>query len=322
MTKVAVVAHSGKTFGGGLSELHGALAAEGVDPLWYEVSKSGKARKAVRKALDAGADLIFAWGGDGLVRNCIDAAAGSDAAIAILPAGTANLLARNLGVPQDIPECVAIGLHGERRRLDVGKVNGERFAVMAGAGLDALMIRDADHGLKARIGRLAYVWTGAKALGAAQFPARIEVDGKPWFEGDVACVLLGNVGSAFGGVTLFKEAKPDDGRLEVGVVTADGVLDWSRIAARTLTGHAGRSPFVEFTSGRKVKVKLGRAVAYELDGGARPATTELRVKVKPGAIQVCVPKAAIEDEAAKAMPPRRSRPLRLARRLAKAPAKA
>ncbi|MEA3137037.1 MAG: hypothetical protein QOJ26_1184 [Thermoplasmata archaeon] len=295
MTKVAVVAHSGKTLGGGLSELHGALVAAGVpDPLWYEVDKSRKAGKRVKKALKHGAELIFVWGGDGMVQHCIDAAAGSKAAIAILPAGTANLLANNLGIPKDIAECVFTGLHGTRRKLDVGRINGERFAVMAGVGFDALMIRDASKGLKARVGRLAYVWTGAKELGAAQFGAKVKVDGKDWFKGDVACVLLGNVGSAFGGVTLFKEARPDDGRLEVGVVTADGALEWSRTLARTLSHHAGRSPFVEFASGKKVTIKLDRRVAYELDGGARPATDELRIKVEPGAIHVCVPGATAQ----------------------------
>ena len=74
---------------------------EGVDdPLWFEVPKSRKAPKRVRAALDAGADLVIVWGGDGMVQRCIDALAGSDAAIAIIPAGTANLFASNLGIPR------------------------------------------------------------------------------------------------------------------------------------------------------------------------------------------------------------------------------
>ena len=85
--------------------------------------------------------------------------------LAIVPAGTANLFASNLGIPQDIEEAVAIGLRGDRREIDVGRFNGERFAVMAGAGFDAAMIRDAgDGGLKDRFGRAAYVWTGSENL--------------------------------------------------------------------------------------------------------------------------------------------------------------
>ena len=125
MTGVAVVAHSGKTLGGGLGELRKVLAHAGVtDPLWFEVPKSAKAPKRARQAVDDGADLVFVWGGDGMVQQCIDALASKPATIAIIPAGTANLLATNLGIPKDIEQAVEIGLHGGRRRIDLGVVNG------------------------------------------------------------------------------------------------------------------------------------------------------------------------------------------------------
>ena len=98
MADVAVVAHAGKTLGGGLPELREILAREGVtDPLWYEVKKSRRAPKYARRAAAHGADVLFVWGGDGSVQRCIDAVAGTDTAVAILPAGTANLPATNLG---------------------------------------------------------------------------------------------------------------------------------------------------------------------------------------------------------------------------------
>ena len=94
MADVAVVAHAGKSFGGGLPELREILAREGVtDPLWYEVKKSRRAPKYARRAAAKGADVLFVWGGDGSVQRCIDAVAGTGTAVAILPAGTANLLA-------------------------------------------------------------------------------------------------------------------------------------------------------------------------------------------------------------------------------------
>src|SRR6476661_8791995 len=165
MTTVAVVAHRKKTFGGGLEQLRRALADRGVDaPIWYEIDKSRKATKRAARAVADGAEVVFAWGGDGTVQRCVDVLAGTEATLAILPAGTANLLAHNLGVPIDLAEAVEVGLHGAERSIDVGVVNGEHFAVMAGTGFDALMIRDADRGLKDRVGRLAYVWTGARHL--------------------------------------------------------------------------------------------------------------------------------------------------------------
>ena len=162
--KVAVIAHAGKTFGGGLPELRRVLDAEGVrDPLWCEVPKSKKAPPEVERAVAEGAELIFAWGGDGMVQRCVDVLAGTDASLAIIPAGTSNLFATNLGIKKDIEEAVHVGLRGDRRKLDVGRFNGERFAVMAGAGFDAAMIKDAS-GLKDRLGRAAYVFSGTRNL--------------------------------------------------------------------------------------------------------------------------------------------------------------
>ena len=132
------------------------------------MQKSKQAPERIDQALTAGADLVFVWGGDGTVQRCIDRMAGSDATLAILPAGTANLLATNLGIPIDLDAAVDVGLHGHRRRLDTGTVNGEHFAVMAGCGLDARMIGDADRRLKERFGRAAYVWTGARNLRAGR----------------------------------------------------------------------------------------------------------------------------------------------------------
>ena len=288
---VAVVAHAGKSLGGGLPELRRVLEAEGIaDPFWVEVPKSKKAPAQVQRALDDGAELVFAWGGDGMVQRCVGVLAGSGARLAIIPSGTANLFASNLGIPQDIEEAVTVGLRGDRHEFDVGRFNGERFAVMAGAGFDAAMIRDSgDGGLKERIGRAAYVWSGSENLRSKPFRATIEVDGAEWYKGEATCILLGNVGKLVGGVEVFEDARPDDGKLEVGVVTADGVLDWSRMMARAVAGSLGDSPFAQTTKARDVKVNLSRKVLYELDGGDRTKVKSFKVKVEPRAISVCVP---------------------------------
>lgn len=290
MTMVAVVAHAGKTFGGGLDELRTVLANEGfADPLWFEVDKSKQAPKRARQAVDAGADLVFVWGGDGTVQRCVNALAGTGVEIAILPAGTANLLATNLGVPKDLPGAVSVGLHGDRRHLDTGTVNGEHFAVMAGAGFDALMIRDADRGLKDRVGRAAYVWTGAKNLNASRVKVVVRVDGKRFFKGRVSCVLVANVGKVIGGIQAFEGAQPNDGRLEIGVVTARNSVQWTRTLARMATGKAEKSPYVHVTSGKVFKLAFDHRIRYELDGGDRPSVKKIRVEVCPGSITVCVP---------------------------------
>jgi diacylglycerol kinase family enzyme len=293
MSTVAVIAHSGKTFGGGIGELRDLLDAAGItDPLWFEVAKSKQAPECAREAVEKGAGLVFVWGGDGTVQRCIDALAGSDVDLAILPAGTANLLATNLDIPQDLPVAVEIGLHGDRRAIDTATLNGEHFAVMAGAGLDALMIRDADGGMKDRIGRAAYLWTGARNLKSSPVKARIKVDGRKVYSGTVTCVLVGNVGSAFGGIEIFDGARPDDGLLEVGIVTAKSRSQWVRTVGRVVLGRAERSPFVTTSRGARVRVRLDRPVPCELDGGDRPATDKLRINVEPSSIRICVPSSS------------------------------
>jgi YegS/Rv2252/BmrU family lipid kinase len=296
MPTVAVVAHSGKSFGGGLGELREVLAREGfADPLWYEVTKSRKAPKYARRALEQGAEVIFVWGGDGTVQRCIDAVAGTDAVLAILPAGTANLLATNLQVPADLTEAVRVGLHGTRRPLDTGSANGEHFAVMAGAGFDARMIKDADRGMKDRIGRAAYLYSGARNLGASRARATITVDGRRYFKGRISCVLVGNVGKVLGGIEAFSGAQPDDGLLELGVVTAKNPVEWARTLGRVALGTSEKSPFVEVTRGKKFRVQFDRPFLYELDGGARPAATKMKIKVHPSSIKVCVPAKAAQE---------------------------
>jgi diacylglycerol kinase family enzyme len=296
VTVVAVVAHSRKSLGGGLPELRQVLAQEGVaDPLWLEVKKSRKAPKRARRALAEGAELIFVWGGDGTVQRCVDAVAGTGAVLAILPAGTANLLATNLRVPGNLTAAVRVGLHGARRQLDTGTVNGEHFAVMAGAGLDARMISDADRGMKDRVGRAAYLYTGARNLSSDRVKATVKADGQRFFTGRVSCVLVGNVGRVLGGIEAFSGAQPGDGLLDLGVVTAKNSVEWARTLGRVALGRADQSPFVAITRGRKFVVRFSRPVPYELDGGARPAATRLRIKVRPASITVCVPEGTAES---------------------------
>jgi diacylglycerol kinase (ATP) len=290
MATVAVVAHSRKSFGGGLPELRRILALEGVtDPLWYEVEKSRRAPRYARRAAAKGADVVFVWGGDGTVQRCVDAVAGTGTAVAILPAGTANLLAANLNVPHDLAEAVLVGLHGERRRLDTGWVNGERFAVMAGAGFDARMIADADRGAKDRLGRAAYIVTGIRNLRARPVRATIQVDGKRFFKGKISCVLAANVGQILGGVEAFPQARPDDGRLELGVVTARNPIQWAATFGQLALGQPDQSPFAKVTQGKRFRIRFDRKVVFELDGGARPASKTLRIRVRPHSVTICVP---------------------------------
>lgn len=296
MPRVAVIAHSGKVLGGGLNELRTVLAEFGIrEPMWSEVQKSRKAPKQVRAAIEAGAELLLVWGGDGMVQHCAGVAAGSNVPMAILPAGTANLLANNLGIPIDLAEAVKVAVHGVRQPIDVGTMNGETFAVMAGAGFDGAMIADVDGALKERIGRVAYLRGSVKAMGAKRTTVKIEVDGTPWFDGPASCVLIGNVGTVIGGLRIFETASPTDGLLDVGVISAEGRLQWLRVLGRVVGhGDVDQSPLVQSTKARKIDVRFADKLRYELDGGARSMTRNLKVRIRPAGLIVCVPQPPID----------------------------
>ncbi len=288
--KVAVIAHQKKSLGGGLVELRELLTRYGItDPLWFEVSKSKKAPKRVREALKAGVDRVFVWGGDGTVQRSLDVLAGTGVPMAVLPAGTGNLFAGNLGVPQNLEKAVQIGLAGDVRSIDVGRINGERFGVMAGVGADALMIRDADGSLKDRLGRGAYVMTGVKNVTDATVKVRVDVDGEKFYSGKAGSVIVGNVGRVLGGVDVFDDATPYDGKLDVAVVTATNATQWARVLGRAVVGRTANAKHVEMTSARKIDIRLKSSRLYQVDGGDRTKTERLKVRVEPKALLVCVP---------------------------------
>jgi diacylglycerol kinase family enzyme len=151
------------------------------------------------------------------------------------------------------------------------------------------MIAGVDGRLKERLGRAAYLWTGTKRFRDAPFRAKIRVDGSPWYSGSASCILAGNVGSLFAGVRVFADAEPDDGLLDLAVITAEGVAQWWGTVGRTIAGSLERSAHCRVTRGRRFKVKLDRKVLYELDGGARTKVKAYRLAVDPGAITICVP---------------------------------
>ena len=242
----------------------------------------------MRKAVKEGATLVFVWGGDGMVQRCIDVLAGSETAVAILPAGTGNLLATSLGIPRDVAKGVEIGLKGTRRRLDVGVMNGERFAAMAGTGFDAI-IADTNRKAKKRFGRLAYLANGVKAMFARRLWMRVRLDDTMWFEGKASCLLIGNIGTITGGVSVFTDASPSDGQLDVGVVTARTAFQWLRVFSRVAEGRPDLSPLVNIKQAKRIVVEFRYKQAYELDGSTRDPVKRLDVHVEAGAITVCVP---------------------------------
>ncbi len=288
--RVAVVAHRRKLDKVDAGTLRAALADHGFDEIdWRAIDKGSAATKAARKALDAGAEVVVACGGDGTVRATVDALAGSHVPLAVLPTGTANSFAAALSLPSRPEEVAAVIAAGATTRIDTGVCNDLAFALMGGTGFDALLI-DAAEDHKERLGTLAYVRAAVRAARERDpFEVTVEVDGSPMFEGEATCVLVGNLGTLPGGMQAFPDSSPTDGLLDVGVVTAARLREWGSVllsAARhrqRFNGHA------HMTCGRDVRVKLHEKQRFELDGGTKGSAKKLHFSVRPSSLTVCVP---------------------------------
>lgn len=264
------------------SDLRAALGDD-VDlvPTTEDDPGPGQARQAVAD----GAEIVVACGGDGTVRACLDPLAGSETALAIVPLGTGNLLASNLGLASGLAAGAGVG-QGDRRQIDLGRVNGEAFAVMAGSGFDALMIRDADDKLKSRIGTAAYALSGAKNLRSDLVRTKVTVDGDMWFDGRTTLVLVGNFGEISGGIEVFPHARPDDGTLDVAVIAASTLREWATVAWRLIRRQPMPIGLARRAQGTSIIVDHDEPRPYELDGEDRPATKRLEFSIEPNAIVI------------------------------------
>jgi YegS/Rv2252/BmrU family lipid kinase len=247
-------------------------AARGATPLAEEAVRDGMER-------------VLVAGGDGSVCEAAGALAGTETALAVLPGGTGNLLALNLGLPTDGAAAMRLALTAEPSRLDVGRANGTVFLIMAGMGLDAQLIQDADRELKDRLGALAYFVSAVRHLRRPPARYTITIDGQR-FHRRAQTVLVANLGRITGGVELVPGADPGDGRLDVAILRGRGVGELARFAWRTLLGRRRGDPGLEIHRGRHIVIETGSPQPVQLDGNEAGPTTRLEVQVEPGALRV------------------------------------
>jgi YegS/Rv2252/BmrU family lipid kinase len=264
----------------------------------YETTGEEELSMVVRAALERGCDLVIAAGGDGTVSEVAEALVHSDVPLGIIAVGTANVLARELGLPLDLEGACAL-LAGEyaTNSIDAMQVGDKAFFLHIGVGIDSLMIRDTDRAAKRRFGRAAYLWTAFKWLIGYQ-PRRftIAVDGRR-LRPRAAQVLIANGGVL--GMPPFRwglHIRPDDGQIDVCVVSARSLGDYLRVIWQVLIGHRRRTPNIRYYSAeRSIIVDADRPLPIQGDGEIL-GETPVRVQVVPDAVAVVVPPLSLSQE--------------------------
>lgn len=272
-------------------ELRAEMEVRSIEAGWWlETTESDPGSGQSRRAIEDGAELLITVGGDGTVRAVAEGAVGSGVPLAVIPAGTGNLLARNLELPDDVAGALDVALRGTPRTLDVGVVEGEVFTVMSGAGIDAVIMEETSGESKDRLGVLAYVVEGAKHIFDRPFQASVTIDDGEPHDGSWATLLVGNLGRLQGGIDLFPDASPHDGRLDLVGLASEGVADTiaAGVSAATDTSDGER---LLRASGRVIEVEFASPTLYELDGEPRDEVTALVYEAKPGALVVMVGEA-------------------------------
>jgi diacylglycerol kinase family enzyme len=265
-----------------------AADAAGWKAEFLITQKAEDGTESARSTALAGADIVVAVGGDGTVRCCAEGMIGTGVPMGIVPTGTANLLARTLGIPVHHPRAalrVALRAAGagvvRDKKIDLALADGIPFTAMAGMGLDAAVV--AGTHLKHQLGWLAYAVSGAAHLAVPPATFTIRLDDRPPITRVARCVVAGNSGLLPGGFSLLPAARLDDGFLDVGILAPVGALGWAQVATRVLVRSSHDDRQLERFRARRVEVTANRPLPREVDGEVlfkgRSLSMELRSRV-------------------------------------------
>lgn len=275
------------------ADLTARLAAAGwPQPMILETTKEDPGRGVAERAIRDGAQVVLAAGGDGTIAAVVSALAGTSCALAVLPAGTGNLLAGNLDLPADLDAVTASILDGATWTMDVGELidgpsGGAFFAVMAGLGFDAKVVGNAPEKLKAAVGWPAYLVSALGHLADEPFGCTITLDGGEPLERTAQTVLVANTAGLQGGLDLAPDSGITDGLLDVILVSPQNALDWLRIGARLIAGSEREDQRLERYQAARVEISTHSDQVCQVDGDALGPTRRLLAEVRPHALTLC-----------------------------------
>jgi YegS/Rv2252/BmrU family lipid kinase len=256
--------------------------------------KSGDAARFTRQAIDDGAEVVGAYGGDGTVMEVAQAVQGGDIPMAILPGGTANLMSVELGIPKALTKAaqIMVNPHSVVRHIDMGQVGQNQFMLRVGVGFSGEKVKLADRELKDKWGILAYSIAGLKALKDVPVAKyRITVDSTEYKTDGKTCVIdnAGNMGMQ--SVTASKKINVSDGLLDVIVVRDAHVGSLIAVGAE-IAGHE-RSGAVKHWQGSEITIECDPPQTVQVDGEVWDPTPVM-AKVLPGVLPVLTPSGESE----------------------------
>jgi YegS/Rv2252/BmrU family lipid kinase len=250
----------------------------------------GHAAELARAAAAGGARAVCAWGGDGTMNEVACALAGSGVSLGLVPAGSGNGLARDLGLPVDPARALHVAFHGRERVIDMGELAGRRFVNVAGVGLDAAVAARFNRGGGGRRGIWRYAALAVReALRHRPCEYTIRLDGGAPRREPALLVVFANARQYGAGAVIAPAARPDDGQLDLVVVGARGALAALRGAPRLFRGTLDRAAGVRVATFREAEVAGAAPLALHVDGEPFAGGPELSVRVLAGALRVRVP---------------------------------
>jgi diacylglycerol kinase (ATP) len=264
-------------------------------PLWLETTEEDPGRAMARQAVEEGVDLVLGAGGDGTIRVVCSALAGTGIPFGLIPAGTGNLLARNLGIPLDEGAALDVAFNGLNKPIDLVRVTfddqaSDHFAVMAGIGLDAMIMQGTNPELKKAVGSAAYFFSAAQHAKHPALNTTIEMDDGPPMKRRAHVIVIGNVGYLQANIQLIPDAKADDGLLDVVIASPRGLRDWVRLTTQVLIRRHRPDDQLDRLTGRRVKITVDHPDRYQMDGDTVGECTSLVAEVEPGALLLRVPR--------------------------------
>jgi diacylglycerol kinase (ATP) len=263
--------------------------------LWLETTTDDPGRAMTEQAVRENVDLVLGAGGDGTIRVICSGLAHTGIPFGLIPAGTGNLLARNIGIPLDEVAALDVAFDGADKAVDLVSLQvddqpPDHFAVMAGIGLDAVIMEGADAKMKKAVGPAAYFVSAAQNANHPAMHATIAIDDQPPIRRRAHVIVVGNVGFILANIQLIPGARADDGMLDVLVASPRTLRDWVRLTTRVVTRRRQPDDQLDRLTGHRVTITVEERDQVQLDGDTVGECNTMTAEVVPGALRLRVPR--------------------------------